>query len=114
MKAVVNSTVNITGQVAPVDAKVVAISTFAGLAKAADGRLEDGCFNKYMCVSTPNKKVYIGFSYVLSESAVLCEIHDIFPNLNRSEVVTYAFVIDYIQNIDTISNIHVGVHNGNS
>lgn len=95
-----------------VDPKAVATSTFLQLAKEADDRIKKKCFDKFLCVSCPNKNVYIGFSYVLSESAILCEVYNIYSNLNRSDIVSYPTVIDYIQNIDTITNIHIGVHNG--
>lgn len=90
--------------VIPVD---LAISTFMELAKVAEERIENNAFDRLMCIISGNKKVYIGFSYVLSECAILYEIYDSFPSLNKSTVLSYNTIADYIRNMNSITNINV-------
>jgi hypothetical protein len=94
-----------------IDPKVIAVSNFVRLAKAADDRVEKDCFGKYICIAlSETSRVYIGFSFVLSESAIVCEVNDTHPRLNKSDVVPYVVVIEYIQNMHEIINVHTGVY----
>jgi hypothetical protein len=94
-----------------IDPRVVAVSNFIKLAKAADDRIEKDCFGKYMCIaSSETNRVYIGFSFVLSESAIVCEVNDKYPRLNRSDVMSYAMITEYIHNMHKIINVHTGVY----
>jgi hypothetical protein len=94
-----------------VDPRIIAISNFAKLAKAADDRVEKDCFDKYICIaSSETSRVYIGFSFILSESAIVCEVNDKYPRLNKSSVMSNVTVIEYIHNIHKIINVHTGVY----
>jgi hypothetical protein len=63
-------------------------------------------YNKCLCISTSQtSRTYIGFSYVLSDSVILCEVNDIYPRLNKSLIVHSLTIIEYIQNLSNIVSI---------
>ncbi len=48
--------------------------------------------NKVCIFSSETSRVYIGFSFVLSESAILYEVNDKHLRLTRSDIMSHATV----------------------
>ena len=94
-----------------IDPRLLAITSFAKLAEAAKNRVEKDCFDKYICIETSkDNKTYIGFSFVLCESAIVCEVHGMYNLLDNQKIMSNAAVIQYIENLGSISKINVGAY----
>lgn len=98
-----------------VDPRAIAVSTFLDLFKAVTERKSSDCYNKCLCISTSEtSRSYIGFSYVLSDAVILCEVNDIYPRLNKSQIVSNLTIIEYIQNLGSVLSITRNSHENNA
>lgn len=81
--------------------KTIACSTFSKLRETIK---RDNCYNYKIQISTSdNNKVYVGFCTIIhTNSAILHEEYDMFPELDNTRVVSNDFIIGYIKNMNDI------------